>query len=197
MIDIENMEEVAKNSLINCHTVGLDSIMFQETEHQSVRLFIARKNHDMWKNTWGHTYSIGLHPHHRDITIIPLQGTVANVELCREGATEKFHCYNYESPIIGESAGGFKKLEGVYELGLTSKLLKYPTFMPATMLHSVWVPKGESASWYVIGGKENPHHRGVTYSNDPALESFDFGKLYQPMSVKYLRNLLSEYVVNL
>lgn len=178
------MKPIVEKSLRNCHTSGLDSIMFKEERDISIRMFVARASHDFWKNDPKamQTFSIGLHPHHRDITIVPIHGQLYNIVLSDgpKAVRRDVSWYEYSSAIGGE--GKFRKLFGNYNLGLELERIVYPRFMSAAEMHSVYVPKGEVAAWYVIGGKENAFHISGMYSNDLDLENFDFSKLYQPMS---------------
>ena len=183
-----NLAEVAKNSLINCHAMGLDSVVFTP----DVRMFVARPSHELWRNAAGHKFSIGMHPHHRDITIVPIHGRLSNVEFANGRLPEfrdDFYLYQYES-AIRDGVGKLSRRHGKYDLGLVTKRVITPRFMPATEMHTVHVPKGETAAWYIFSGKENPNYRGVLYSNRRCLDLTDFSDMYEPMSEKWLEKLL-------
>lgn len=59
-------------------------------------------------------------------------------------------------------------------------------------MHTIYVPKGESAAWVVCEGKEDPSYAKspFVWSNDRDLEHFDWSGLYQPMTADYVQQTL-------
>ena len=61
-----------------------------------------------------------------------------------------------------------------------------PLYMPAHKMHSVYVPKGQTAAWFIWEGEENPGHNNICYSDSNLLD-FDFSQLDLPMTADRLR----------
>ena len=73
---------------------------------------------------------------------------------------------------------------------LTETPLKRRMTLPAIQVHSVLVPRGKTAAWWVYEGAEDPNYDGMCWSDDD-LSNFDFAPLYKPMSVDYLKGVLN------
>ena len=72
---------IASKSLINCHTVGVDSVVFDDTPGKVVRAFIANENHNLYLNSpWSYgPLSVALHAHHCEVTLKRIFGEVWNI----------------------------------------------------------------------------------------------------------------------
>lgn len=189
---MNGLEQVASKSFINCHTVGVDSIMFDDTPGKRVRVFIANKNHDLWRNVpTKHLMSVGIHDHHCDIALELISGNVYNImaEMAECGDV-RLNAFRYESAITGPG-GRFVELPSVCRFRLWIEPLSGIVKMSAREMHTVYVPKGETAAWFVVEGEDDPAYESICYSN-ALLEHADFSELYKPMSVDYLLAKLSE-----
>lgn len=174
-------EKIVSKSLVNCHAAGVDSIVFDGVG--KMRLFYADRDHDLWK-----PFEVALHPHHCDITIIPIegsnvinisgeysdQGTIMNCYLYESGINGKIN-FKYVGPISIEYRDGFHIGDGLS--------------MKATNLHTIKVPKNEVAAWFVFEGKENEKYIPVCYS-PIRLDEKDFSYLYKPMSFNRCEEIL-------
>lgn len=185
-----DIEELASKSLVNCHTVGVDSVMLRDVNEDRLRAFVAHDNHDLWKNySLGERLSIAMHSHHCDVTLIPIFGSTFNVEFRHKFLHgDCLSAYKYESQING--TGKFTHLKDqeifvetfAYFLGSKEK-------MNAKKMHTVYVPRDKASAWFVHEGKEDPSYNSMCYSNSD-LTKFDFEPLYKPMSVDRFKLLL-------
>lgn len=205
---LHNLEEVLAKSLMNCHCIGLHSIMLSDVPGRRIRLFIADDNHEMWKNHFtgdDDTMSIGFHAHHCDLTLDVIYGEIINwviTEVSPEEAKRPEHCrwfdpgilsiYRYKSAIsTGEMSIEDTDLASIFE-GKSYKQISYPgaAFMKANEIHTVYVEADKVAAWMVYEGKEDPDYLPYIYSISKP-EVLPSGYLYyQPMSYSMLINLL-------
>lgn len=188
-------------SLINCHAVGLDSIVLKGAPNM-VRIFLARPEHtlgqnDPWATSDMTPFSLGMRAHHCDVTLVPLFGEVNNVVECRGPADCFPHvwmdAYEYQSQI--EETGAFRPRFGRSEFELGFIELREPTHMKARTRHSICVKAGESAAWMVVEGAEDPNYAPITWSN-AALTKFNFAPLYKPMTPERLAEDLALLAAN-
>ena len=199
-----NLDLILEKSLVNCHARGLHSVMLIEKPEQTVRLFVTDEDHELWRNhpsTYQYGLSIGFHPHHCNVTLIPVTGyftnwIVAPVIDATDSHPGLFNLgsFQYQSGITGKEIN-FKKC-GDVEFGTTS-LTSYfqgrhkAAEMKAEQLHTVYVEKDKIAAWLVLEGMENASHDGMCYSNAD-LETEDFSHLYKPMDLSFLMKILSD-----
>lgn len=182
------MRPILSASLINCHAVELDSIVFKETQPM-VRMFVARPNHNLWKNhpRKDTLFSLGLHMHRQDITMVPLFGSIYNLFFSNDlNNTHNLAAYTFSSKIA-EGKGGFAFAGQKYDAGLHLEHLAAPTHLPGHKFHSVYVPYGESAAWLICEGVPTRDYSSICYSNDTRLAETDFSELYQPMTEERLQ----------
>lgn len=203
---LNNLEEVLSKSLMNCHCIGLHSIMLSDVPGRRIRLFIADDNHEMWKNhfTEDEPMSVGFHAHHCDLTLDVIYGEITNwviseVLIERDKFRQPLaldpgllNAYRYTSAITtGEME--------IQEVGVSFafKCEKYITyaqygaaFMKANEIHTVYVEADKIAAWMVYEGKEDPDYIPYIYSTSKP-EVLPSGYLYyQPMPYSMLINLL-------
>lgn len=193
------MNVLLEKSLINCHCFGMDSLVIKDGPGM-VRMFIARKDHFLYRNEIGredsyYQFSVGLHRHHCDITLMPLFGNISNITFANRYTDKEQRFlrqvspFKYESPISG-GHGSFQKMDGPITAALTYERIKGPTHMSAERAHTVHVPYGETAAWLVWEGAENPDHQSITYSDDD-LTKFDFSQTNLPMTPERLTENLA------
>jgi hypothetical protein len=186
-----DLEQVASVSLINCHAPGLDSIVFNNTPGRRVRMFVAGATHNLWKNAvpLKEDMSVAFHPHHCKIALQPHRGEVYNViEAGHRGKVTVLDEFEYSSQIL-TGKGGFVRTGENKVLRVKPMRLRSTWPMDADMIHTIYVPKGQCAAWYVYEYAEDPKYKPVCWANHN-LELVDFSELYQPMDVKYLEGQL-------
>lgn len=182
------------NALRNCHVEGLSSIMLYDEPANRVRLFYAERDHALWRNDIPHglDMSVAVHPHHCDITLALVFGRVRNDTFWAVPShAAGHHKCEYVSGVQwpGESAlidTGERAL-----LSLVGSTWLYPQgeSLHATTLHTIYVPRGETAAWIVIEGRENPDYAPVCYTRNLR---FDPSNLYQPMPADHAAKLLRD-----
>lgn len=172
--------------MINCHAEGMDSIVFRERAPM-IRAFVARPEHTMWRNspTSGQLFSVAIHMHRQDITMVPLFGKIYNLFPDVTGHAIKLYAFNYSSQIA-DGKGGFAKDGGGRPCRVVMSELNVPTKLRGLEYHSVYVPRGEAAAWLICEGSPNPHYSSACLSNDPELDKTDFSSLYKPMTAERL-----------
>lgn len=187
-IRTDQLEWIAGRSLINCHCVGLDSVMLVDLPESRIRMFYANKHHELWRNSGFDDMSVALHSHHCDVKLVPITENVYNITQEVAGSHVKLREFIYQSPIT-KGTGSFKPTGANLETHLVSQQLLWPIDMIARERHTVFVPKEQEAAWFVMEGREDPLYEPLCYSNVD-LEKFDFTPLYQPMSLEYLESIL-------
>lgn len=170
------LPSITRKSFLNCHVYGLHSLMLVDTPEKTIRLFYASPHHELWRNEVSTVkeMSLGFHNHHCNLSLEVYSGKITNwqVELAEEETKRipmslKKHEY---SSYINQGKGGFtlvgeSKLVTSSIKNLTSKLIGDSIFMKADSLHTVFVEKGQEATWFVYEGLENRDHKPVCYSN--------------------------------
>jgi hypothetical protein len=174
-------------SLINCHAVGMDSIVFKESSPM-IRAFVCRPEHTLWRNdvpilpSWREPLlSVALHQHRQDITMVPVRGQIFNVFMAQSGKGGELYGYDYDSKILS-GKGGFRRIHGAFSPALEIERLEVPLFLRGTTFHTVYVPRGETAAWLICEGDPNDRYSSACYTNDPKLDEADFSDLYKPMT---------------
>lgn len=182
-----NLDAIVARSLNNCHAKGVSSIVLIDAPGERVRLFVAHENHDLARNSPAlyreAGMSIGFHPHHCNITLQQVAGTIWNwivapIDYTEIGTTK----YSYESSITGTETQFIKQgyanlgTRSLYSLGNGESCQ-----MDANELHTITCEAGEVAAWFVFEGKEDPEYEPVCYSTS-YLEGFDPYGLYTPMT---------------
>lgn len=190
----QHLDEIASKSLYNCHVPGLASILFVDAPEQRIRLFIATRQHELWRNNPTTLGSLAAHAHHCDITLECVFGRFANLSYAAYEAGPEtggpFHAYHYTSGIFNPRG----KFEASHLPGVAYRDYDYvhageSLALPAHQIHSVQVNKGVVAAWFVYEGKEDAGYESLSYSDQNlALTSFD--NLYRPMNTVQVVELL-------
>jgi hypothetical protein len=192
-----NLEWIAAHSYRNCHAIGLDSVLFDDTPGARARMFFANNHHDLWRNHPSLKYpmSIALHSHHCNLELEPMSGRVWNVSRwqykhgsVRPPISAAMSYFKYVSPINSQ-AGSFEKLKCDVDVSTELEELIGPRSFDAKEMHSIYVQRSHRAAWMVREGSEDPNHSSMVISN-ANLEHFDFTEMYQPMTVHYLVEIL-------
>jgi hypothetical protein len=192
---------IARNSLIDCHVKGMDSIVFDNTPGKRVRAFIAQKDHTLWQNlpVHGERLSLAIHSHHCDLTISRMFGKSYNVapeEYVNAGDGWMYPAWKYQSHITTGKGGFVHTPERNEVFVMAARELYQPIEMKARDIHTWYVPYGREAAWLVREGKEDSKYDSTCWS-DADLTKFDTSSLYQPMSVDYLKIQLDKMKVHI
>lgn len=192
-----NIEEILNRSLLDCHVKGLHSIMLLECPEKTIRLYVATKEHELYKNlpeNAANGLSIAFHPHHCNLTLHVVKGEILNwVAEVGEGKRGKaLSKWKYQSAIKeGETRFkhiGYEKIDTVdYQWLKTGEC----SMMKANEIHTVGVGKGEVAAWLVYEGLENREYNPYCWSNT-ALDKEDFKGLYNKPTLEQIIDLLVE-----
>ena len=199
---MSNMDRIVSRSLLNCHCIGLHSIMLLESPGQTIRLYIAEKGNHLYKNSprfFREGMSIGFHPHHCDLTLHCVAGRFWNWKLFGYHSSSdndvrkelRLRQYIYRSQIT-DGKQGFELVEerslmtkGDYELVEAGRSI----FLPATELHTVVCDPFEFSAWLVYEGQEDPNYSPVCYSTS-LLEKVSTEGLYQQPTSDQVRTLI-------
>lgn len=171
------------NAITNCHAVGLDSIVFHDEPGNRVRMFLAQHHHTLHRNNpqAGNAYdfSLAIHAHHCDVRFVGIFGKATNDRYrIMPNPEARFQEMAYTSGVTGTGSLTPTGVRVSPYLVDRHALTTNPV-MRASELHSIFVPRHETAAWLVIEGQEDPHYKSVCYTNDP---NPDLSDLYQPMS---------------
>lgn len=168
----------------NCHAFGVNSVVLQERPCQ--RVFIATNDHDLWRNAIGQEFSVGFHPHHCDIRLTCLSGTVWNVDAVKLVSPEMpadvyFREWRFNSPILGKQ-GNFEPTGHRFNLRVFTRRLhaSETIFLRAHYLHTIYVPRGFAAEWLVEELTEDRLFIPLCYGNAD-LSAWTPEGLYLPM----------------
>lgn len=160
------------NVLLNCHARAVHSTMLHDQPGNRVRLFFAEPEHTLWRNDpllMAEDMTLSVHPHHCDLTLIRLFGEAVNVtgEMIPniDGA---FHECLYSSAILG-GKGALQPTGHKFNFGRRKFALLSTdgTPMRAKDLHTIHVPRGQSAAWLVMEGAADPAYKPVCYTANP------------------------------
>ena len=202
-------KEIAEKSFFHCHCVGVHSLLFDDTPGARIRLFLATQQHELWKNALipcdptrgmrgglAYSLSVGFHPHHCDIELECIEGVFtsvhANVLAPWRDLQTMLGVYRYESQINSGACSFSFERHANLAFAPYSRVVGDSLFLPAAQLHTIYVPAGERAAWFVHEGAEDPSYQPMTYSNVD-LTTLDTSQLYKPVSVCEMLNLLRKF----
>lgn len=188
-----HLKEITKRSLINCHCYGLHSVMLLECPEKTIRLYIADRNNELWKNyrSGPDKMSIGFHPHHCALTLHCVKGELFNWEVEESADGFAVDKYKYQSQITDGEMGfaliGASKLRTSAQTYIAEG---QSISMPASAIHTVACLKGEITAWLVYEGGEDLNYESVCYSNADLLNQ-DKTMLYLKPTEQQVLNLLT------
>jgi hypothetical protein len=177
------------NALKNCHVRGLTSIMLHDEPGNRIRLFFAQIDHELHRNgpTIPSDMTLGIHPHHSDITLIRVfgrpQNWVFNLQANSEGP---LHQCLYSSQI-NDGKGGLFPTSARFSVAQVNGGDFHELPLRADVLHTVYVPKNEVAAWLVIEGKKDPSYEPVCYTANPV---FNPDGMYQKIETENVAPIL-------
>lgn len=181
-------------NLLNCHCKGLHSFPVSLENGLYKRVFLTDPDHDMWK-----PFEIAIHPHHVDIKITVLLGSIFNpiYEINLYG--DNFKSFKWESHIE-TGAGGFKRLndEKLVEISNDIIFAGQSKTMKACELHTVRVVKGRMVAWLIEESIPTCEYFPINYSPHD-LEKWTPAGLYQKVSddvrLKYFEAYSIDYLL--
>jgi hypothetical protein len=185
------VKAILELSLINCHAMGMDSIVFKASAPM-IRAFVCRPSHTLWRNASGlaHTLSVAIHQHRQDITMVPVHGEAWNVSMCDGEDESLLHAYEYDSQIL-DGVGGFRSHHERCYTSLRMDRLDAPRFLRGQEFHTVYVPQGRTAAWLICEGAPHPRYTSLCWTNDAMLDVADFTGMYEPMTEERLEEDLA------
>lgn len=186
----------------NCHVRGLHSIMLHNEPANRIRLFFTTTDHELWKNgIWSEEMSLAYHPHHCDVRLVGVHGSVFNHELMLSGAAaglsggrQELTMCKYHSAINGGHGRLVDTGHKTNRYAVASTLInqyEHGLFLPAKVLHSIYVGRHERVAWLVFEGKEDPDYYPVCYTNNPNFDTEINDDMYVPMSKEQMYEALA------
>jgi len=197
-----NLPEILEKSKKNCHTPCLHSIVLSATPGRMVRMFVAVPGNRLWGNhpdVIREEQSLAFHPHHCDLTFVPLKGTLGNW-IVRGPHQYGQHppmfygrSYRYVSPITHHGLGSFR-----FEDEISIQTVEVKEYEPgesftmhAQAYHTVFTAEHTWTAWMVLEGSEDQDYIPLCWSLRK-LHSRDLKGLYQPMCEGELIYLLQQ-----
>lgn len=173
---INNLEEIQKKSLLNCHCMGLHSIMLLESPGKTIRLYVADVGNELYKNYPTEIYnngtlSLGFHDHHCNLTLDVIKGELLNWTIIQSdrgfnepGMLTKF---KYQSAILN---GSMEIIDTYESIRLCTKKIErlpygHSTHMLARDIHTVACYPDQVTAWLVYEGLENNEYEPFIYHN--------------------------------
>jgi hypothetical protein len=148
-------------NLLNCHCTGLHSFPIDVTEDGLYRrIFYADFNHELWKPV-----ELAIHPHHVDIKITVLQGSLLNPIYNFDNQGDYFFKFIWKSHILN-GKGGFERIgqERLKKVSNIRYLEGQTVTMKACELHTVQVGRGEKCAWLIEESKPSCEYFPINYS---------------------------------
>lgn len=176
-----NMPEILEKSLLNCHVIGVHSIMLLNSPGKTIRLYVADKNHELYKNVpeSGMYMSVAYHPHHCNITIQVTAGILRNDTVEETESGLRLNKFLYNSEITNGKIGFTKTGSCLVSVVRTDCVYANDSIsLEADEIHTVSVEKNEVSAWLVFEGKEDANYKPYCLSNAD-LENQSFDQLYQ------------------
>jgi len=176
-------------NLLNCHCVGLHSFPISLDESGFYRrVFYADYNHDMWK-----PIEIAIHPHHVDIKITVLDGSLFNPIYELDDNGEVYKKFLWNSHILN-GGGGFEYL-GEQGLNMVSNN-KYKkgdvVIMKACEMHTVQVERGRRCVWLIEESRPTCDYFPINYSKND-LQNWNTKGLYIECSDRLKNKFINKF----
>lgn len=209
-----NLDSIVEKSFLNCHVKGLHSIMLLESPEQTIRLFVSEPSTPIAKNTKFNilergVQTVAFHPHHCDITLHVVKGTVTNHIV--EQVSIEDEIYNTRNPEKLKGLGYFFAKKYFFESAIRSEertsKFKYSStqmlrfidskdisegsslLLKATDIHTVTTYDIGTTAWFVYEGKEDPNYSPFCF-NVCELSEETNPNLYKKPTVHQIRYLL-------
>lgn len=189
-----NRKEIIEKSILNCHAVGVHSIMFVDKPGNTVRLYYTDMAHTLWKRE-DLRLSVGFHAHHCDLTLYCIKGKIENwiVKenlITPKGFLTEIKKYLYTSKILkGETNFQDKGITYIEEIGSKYLHIHQSIRLKAQDLHTIVVPRNLTSAWFVFEGHEDPFYVPYVYTNTDLLKE-DFSNLYKKFTEEEIESIL-------
>lgn len=199
---LNHSNTIVQKSLFNCHTKGLHSIMLLESPEQTIRLYYASEDSEMYRN-YPHgnkQTSIAAHPHHCNITMHIIKGPVTNilydkVRWVQGGMKPQVDLipHRYISAIKNKGTGKFEHKGAPVTFTFSAMVLDVDDYLSLTanQIHSVACPYGISTAWLIYEGKEDSGYEPIAYARH-LLNDEDFSGLYIKPTRQQVCDILNE-----
>ncbi len=193
---INNLDEIVSKSILNCHCKGLHSIMLLEAPEKTIRLFVAVRGNEMYKNFYTDnnkvSTSIAFHPHHCNLTLHCIKGRFVNWTMKPSKDGYLMTKYFYRSKIKdGDMA--FTSIGKEY-----LKTDKYSWIsegdsvqMNSNTIHTVACFENSFTAWLVYEGKEDNNYIPFCWTNSNP-NTQDSEGLYTKPNIEQIQYLLTE-----
>jgi hypothetical protein len=184
----ENKKEILERSLKNCHCKGLHSIVLLESKGKTIRLYFTDKEHEL------HGSSLALHPHHCNLTIHMIKGSMTNCIVVEDYlgwlVLDK---YLYHSHITeGQMKFEFIKKDFLTVVCQTNLVKGNSIHLDAKDIHTVICEKGTVNAWMVYEGEEDETYKPYCWSSSD-LNKIPTEGLYEKFKdMKEINQCLSE-----
>lgn len=174
-----------EKSLFNCHALGVDSVVVSEENNQLVRIFFAWQAEHQLDNlhTDNGQFTVGVHNHKYNISLIPLVGSFINYEVFlgdEETRHGQLYEFEFQSGIGSEMQLKYRNMRNIQSINLRELSPGDQRIMLAPELHTVIVPKDGShlTAWMVIEGMEVNSSLFYSPIEEPSIDATD---MYIPM----------------
>lgn len=190
----EAEEEHLMMSVMNCHVIGVDSIVLKKNEDGSLfRVFLCHPNASLFENRLNGNYPIGFHNHKYDLTLSLSFGNVTNL-IIKEFPDEPLSSirvdkYSFTSQIENASSFDVKREEGSWYVKIIKELklvCDTPFFLGHNVFHTIHVPYGERAAWYVQEGKKQKSSTALYKKYGTNISRYNLYKKFD--DIQHLKN---------
>jgi len=191
-----NINEILGKSIMHCHCRNVHSIMLLDCPEKTIRLYIATKGHELYRNypdenmSMGKPMSVGLHSHHCNLTLHVIKGQLYNWQVVESPKGQEFNKYLYQSKI----SNGELKFQPLGTSRLETTQMDWiakgeSISMLANQIHTVSCYPNMSNAWMVYEGKKDESYKPYLWTNHD-INQDDFSGLYQKMDKDTLFSLL-------
>lgn len=195
----QDYDKIRNNTLLNCHTIWLHSIVLSNKNWLLTRVFLTDKNHDMRKNNYENwlkeKLSIAIHPHHVSLNIYPIKWIIYNILFSTNIVNSNIvdiNKYKWVSKILNWK-WWFEFLWKDEIYFIKKELITENNCQTCTMewqeLHTIYVPKWQESAWIITELSENKNYNWYNYSNYNLSQRNDDG-LYKKANDVEFKKLL-------
>ena len=184
----QNWAEITAKSLLHCHAKNLHSVMLLDSSEKRIRLFVADIGNPLDRNypdavtSDSSPLSIAFHPHHCNVTLAPILGTLTNWLIWNlpGNPSIELDSFLYQSAITSGNNAKFVKerKSTVHTRRIDILPAGSEVYLSARDIHTVAAPSDRITAWLVLEGLEDRSYEPRCWSND-ALDSADFSDLYK------------------
>lgn len=157
-------------SRFDCHIKGLHSIVFKNDGGRLTRGFFTTPNHEMHRNydIQRGKLSVGIHSHRYGLTLFGVSGMALNIQMRHSRFGTEFSAYRYKSKDDIE----FIQFDKLTTHSLTPITQSVAVTMDKDEMHTVFVQRGQCASWIVAEGQEENNYTMLYTNESPQCNDF-------------------------